>query len=263
MTFLGYFGRWAIVKFQDFYDGSIMLGLIIQSIIINGLKATSLILRIIIRQFRFTTLDALFLLSLIGIFFGFVIISQFYSLLNDYISTKVLSRIIIVFVFREIGPLIVAMLVIGRSASAITVELGNLKINKQIELLEASGIDVIHLLVIPRIIAMIISCSVLTFIFNFFCFVGGIGLGKITGILPISFQFTSILEHISKSDALMLLIKPVVFGFIISLCATFYGINRARNVNDIPKSATWAIVHSILFCFIFNLFFMIILPSEL
>ncbi len=262
MASLAHFGHWAIIKYEDFRDACIMLGLSIQSIFFNGLKALPLISRIVIRQFKFTAIDALFLLTLIGIFFGYVVISQFYASLNAFLPEKMLSRIIIVFVFREFGPLLVALLLIGRSASAITVELANLRVNNQIELLEASGIDIIHLMVFPRIIAMIFSCLILTAVFNVFTFMGGIGLSKMTGVLTLSYNFGTILEYITRDDVLIFLFKPIAFGFVIAFSACFYGINRAINVNYIPKAATWAIVHAILFCFILNIIFMQIFPAK-
>jgi len=262
MYFLGYVGSWARGFFEDLIDISLMSGLLIQSTIINGFKATQLTTRTVIRQFRFTTLDALHLIFFIGVFFGFVIISQFYKILGELLSEDIFARIIIVVALREIGPLLTVLLLIGRSVSAVTVELGNLRINRQMDLLEASGFDLMHFLVLPRIIALTISCLILTFIFNFSSLIGGVVFAKMSGLLPLTYRLDFILGYINNRDIFVFFVKPIVFGILISLCACFFGIKRVKNINFIPKAATWAIVYSTLFCFIFNFILMLIIPVE-
>lgn len=255
-TVFVYLGSLSIKIVKDIIDSGIMIGLTVQSAITNRLKAFPVLIRIILRQFRFTVLDAIPLIFIIGLFFGLVIFSRFFTMLGPYLSDEMLSRIIIVLSFRELAPLFVALMIIGRSASAITVELANLNLNGQITLLEASGFDILHLIVIPRIIAMMISCFALTFIFNLSCFLGGVIIGKAIWGISLSYKVNMILDFITRSDIVALVVKPILFGLVISFNACFYGLNRVEDVNFIPKAATWAIVKATLSCFIVNFLLM-------
>src|ERR1700744_2179609 len=130
-------------------------------------------------------------------------------------STDLVASLVAFSVLREIGPLITAVIVIGRSGSAITAELGTMKVAEEIEALNVMGIDPVRYLVVPRLLAMIIMMPVLTVL--------GEGVGLFAGWLisvtalgldPYFYVSLSI-QAVDQKDLFTGLLKAVCFGAIV------------------------------------------------
>src|SRR6202012_1158497 len=130
-------------------------------------------------------------------------------------STPLVARLAAFSVLREIGPLITAVIVIGRSGSAITAELGTMKVAEEIEALNVMGIDPVRYLVVPRLLAMVIMMPVLTVL--------GEGVGLFAGWLisvtslgldPYFYVSLSI-QAVDQKDLFTGLLKAVCFGAIV------------------------------------------------
>lgn len=145
-------------------------------------------------------------------------------------------------ILREIGPLITAVIVIGRSGSAITAELGTMKVAEEIEALNVMGIDPVKFLVVPRMLAMIIMMPALTVL--------GEGIGLFAGWLvsvgtlhldPINYVTNSI-SAVEQKDLFTGLLKAVVFGAIVGTVSCHYGIQVEGGAEGVGKSTTKSVV---------------------
>src|SRR5271170_7465066 len=137
-------------------------------------------------------------------------------------STSLVADLVAFSILREIGPLITAVIVIGRSGSSITAELGTMKVAEEIEALNVMGIDPVKYLVVPRLLAMIIMMPVLTVL--------GEGIGLFAGWLmsvtslhlnPIFYVSNSI-AAVEQKDLFTGLLKAVCFGAVVGTVGCFY-----------------------------------------
>jgi phospholipid/cholesterol/gamma-HCH transport system permease protein len=157
-------------------------------------------------------------------------------------ATDLVASLVAFSVLREIGPLITAVIVIGRSGSAITAELGTMKVAEEIEALNVMGIDPVKFLVVPRLLAMIIMMPVLTIL--------GEGVGLFAGWLisvtslhldPI-FYVTNSIAAVDQKDLFSGLLKAVVFGSVVGTVGCFYGIQVEGGAEGVGKATTKSVV---------------------
>ena len=157
-------------------------------------------------------------------------------------ATDLVASLVAFSVLREIGPLITAVIVIGRSGSAITAELGTMKVAEEIEALNVMGIDPVKFLVVPRLLAMIIMMPVLTIL--------GEGVGLFAGWLisvtslhldPI-FYVTNSIAAVDQKDLFSGLLKATIFGAVVGTVGCFYGIQVEGGAEGVGKATTKSVV---------------------
>src|ERR1700757_4124696 len=155
------------------------------------------------------------ILSLITFFIGLILALQAAYELKKFGALNFVASAVAISMSRELGPLITAIVVIGRSGSAFAAELGTMKVTEEIDALETMAIDPIHFLVAPKFVAMIIMLPCLTIWANTMGVLGG----SLFGVLQADFTFTGYIR--ASLDALFLrdivtgLIKSVMFGMVI------------------------------------------------
>jgi len=160
-------------------------------------------------------------------------------------ATALVANLVAFSILREIGPLITAVIVIGRSGSAITAELGTMKVAEEIEALNVMGIDPVKFLVVPRLLAMIIMMPVLTVL--------GEGVGLFAGWLisvtalhldPVFYVANSI-DAVEQKDLFTGLLKALIFGAVVGTVGCFYGIQVEGGAEGVGKATTKSVVTSL------------------
>ena len=157
----------------------------------------------------------------------------------------------------ELGPLITGVILVGRSCSAIAVDLGNTKVRGEIEPLEYLGINVDDYFVVPRIICMVISQVTLALYFSVITILCGV-------------FFSAFIYHFSGQDALMELVnmmsvsmviifmcKNVFFGLIIGAMACFHGLSVENSPTQVPQQMQKTVVRSMVFLFLADGYFLL------
>jgi phospholipid/cholesterol/gamma-HCH transport system permease protein len=143
---------------------------------------------------------------------------------------------------REIGPLITAVIVIGRSGSAITAELGTMKVSEEIEALNVMGINPVKFLVVPRLLAMIIMMPMLTVL--------GEGVGLFAGWLisvttlhldPVFYVQNSV-AAVEQKDLFSGLLKALIFGGVVGTVSCYFGIQVEGGAEGVGKATTESVV---------------------
>lgn len=153
---------------------------------------------------------------------------------------------------RELGPLIIAVIVVGRSGSAVTAELGTMKVSEEIEALEVMAINPVRYLVIPRVVAMLIMLPALTVFGNCVGMVGGWSICHFT----LDFDTTSyIIRSMTRAhtwDLYSGLIKSVVFAWLIITIACHTGLQVEGGAEGVGQATTGSVVWSLLIVLIAN-----------
>ncbi|MGZ8431745.1 MAG: MlaE family lipid ABC transporter permease subunit [Candidatus Deferrimicrobiaceae bacterium] len=200
--------------------------------------------RRIVKQVHFIGAKSLFVIVLTAAFTGMVLGLQGYYTLRKFGSEGLLGSAVALSLIRELGPVLSALMVTGRAGSALTAEIGIMRIGEQIESLESMGIDPVKFLIPPRLLGAIVSVPLLTAIFDVVGILGGYVVGvKLLGVNAGVF-FGQMEASVEWNDVANGLIKSLVFGLIIAWVCTFKGYFTGRGAEGVSQSTTSAVVLS-------------------
>ena len=162
-----------------------------------------------------------------------------------FAATDQLGQFVALSVFRELGPVITALLFIGRSGSTITSEVGIMKLTDQINALKSMNISISKYILFPRFISAIISLPLLTMLFNAFSIVGAYIISHYSLRLDTGLFLISIHRYVSFwDDAMAGLFKTLFFGTIAATIALYYGINSSNSSPGVAEASTKTVVYS-------------------
>jgi phospholipid/cholesterol/gamma-HCH transport system permease protein len=153
---------------------------------------------------------------------------------------------------RELGPMLSAVVVAGRTGAAIAAELGSMVVTEQIEALQALGLSPTRMLVVPRLLALVIMLPLLTIMADIVSIVGGMWVAGIYAHISQESFITSARQTVPFSDVLKGLFKSAVFAVIIALIGSYQGLQTRGGAAGVGKATTGAVVTSIILIFIFN-----------
>lgn len=174
----------------------------------------------VVRQIRFIGAGSIFVIAVTGAFTGMVLALQGYYTLTKFGSEDLLGSAVALSLIRELGPVLTALMVIGRAGSAICAEIGIMRTSEQIDALECMAIDPYRYLMVPKFVAAIVSLPLLVFIFDMV----GIGGGYLVGVVLLGVNegsyFLGMQESVVWADVELGLVKALVFGLLIVwICA--------------------------------------------
>jgi phospholipid/cholesterol/gamma-HCH transport system permease protein len=169
----------------------------------------------VVRQVHFIGAKSTFVILFTGAFTGMVLGLQGYYTLRKFGSEGLLGSAVALSLLRELGPVLTALMVIGRAGSAITAEIGIMRNSEQIDALECMAIDSYKFLMAPKFLASLISMPLLTFIFNVVGMLGGYLVGVVLLGVNEGTYFEGMYSGVVWDDVEMGLIKSVVFGLLM------------------------------------------------
>jgi len=199
--------------------------------------------------------EALPILSLITFFMGVILALQGAYELRKFGALQFVASAVAISMTRELGPLMTAIVVIGRSGSAFAAEIGTMKVTEEIDALQTMALDPVHFLVTPKFLAMIIMMPCLT---TWADLMGVLG-GSLFGVSSANFTFSSYIR--ASIDALYMrdivtgLIKSVMFGMVITGVGCHEGFSTGAGAEEVGRSTTAAVVMSIFLVIVVDLVF--------
>ncbi|MFZ4402663.1 MAG: ABC transporter permease [Pseudobdellovibrionaceae bacterium] len=211
------------------------------------------IVSVISAQIYFTGWQALPLVTVLALGTGSVLILQALTNLTLLGGTQMIGNFLIVMIVREAGPLLVALVVIARSGTAVASEIGNMRANREIEALESIGINPYSYIVFPRVLGGVISVLGLAFYFNLIALLGGFIVTRFLQDMSFGFFTDSLISAFAKEDLFIFLLKNGFSGMIIFVVSCYQGLLVKRSPHEVPQVTTQAVVNSIIFVVTFNL----------
>jgi phospholipid/cholesterol/gamma-HCH transport system permease protein len=199
--------------------------------------------------------QALPILSLITFFIGLILALQAAYELRRFGAMSFVASAVALSMTRELGPLITAVIVIGRSGSAFAAEIGTMKVTEEIDALETMAIDPVGFLVAPKFAAMIIMVPCLTIWANFMGILGGALFGVFKADFTFQRYITASLEALFLRDVVTGLIKSFMFGITITAVGCQEGFNTGGGAEQVGRSTTKAVVVSIFLVILVDLIF--------
>ncbi len=182
------------------------------------------------------------------------VIAFLISVISAYISAQQLRPyggeiftvdIVALGVLRELGVLLTAIMVAGRTGSAYAAELGVMKLNDEVDALASMGIDPYEVLVLPRVLGLVIALPLLTIVADFMGLLGGAVLTRFLIDLPWPQFFTRLDEAVGPTTFWAGLVKAPVFGLLIGLTGTLRGLQVRDSSRELGRLTTVAVVQSI------------------
>ena len=201
-------------------------------------------IRKIFHQMNYIGVQSLSVISLIGITIGAVLAVQTHVGLHRFGAEQFIGPIIFLSLARELGPVLTAIMVIGRAGSAMTAEIGTMNITEQIDALRTLCIDVRQYLIVPRLIASTIIVPFLTVYCVFLGILSGYFISTYSLGVNTETFWDSIVENVELFDITSGLIKSIFFGLLLSLVCTYKGFITRGGAKGVGMSTTQAVVYA-------------------
>jgi len=192
-----------------------------------------------------TGITAIPIVALIGFLITVIIAYLSATQLRDYGADIYVVDLITIGVLRELGVLLTAIIVAGRTGSAFAAEIGSMKLNEEIDALDATGVDPYETLILPRIIGLVIAMPLLTFIADVIGLAGGALLCQTLLDMPLQQFLGRANDAIGATTFWAGMIKAPVFGVLIALAGTYRGLQVRGSSRDLGHQTTTAVVTSI------------------
>ena len=212
--------------------------------------------RNIIIQTFFTGVEIFPILFVVATLFGTIVIIEVISMMGKMGFADFVGSMIVVVIIRELGPILTAFLIAGRSGSSLTTYIGSMVINSEVDALATMGVDPIRFLVMPGLIGGCIAMVIMNIFFSLSAIVAGFCMTKLAILLSgnviniqltWSYLSTEILNAISLSDFIFIILKPLVFGAIITTNACYQALNIPRDMRQVPKAVSRSVIKSFLY----------------
>ena len=203
-------------------------------------------------------IQALPIIGLMAIMIAVVIGYQSVAQLRPYGGEDFTINLVAVSVLREMGVLITAIMVAGRSGSAFTAEIGVMKAREEIDALQVMGIDPMEVLVVPRLIGIIIALPLLTFFSDVMGLLGGAVISRV--LLDVSpLQYLDRVQHaVTASDLFVGLVKAPVFAFFIGVIGCMHGLRVSGSAGSVGTETTRAVVKGIFLVIVLDALFSVL-----
>ena len=193
---------------------------------------------------------ALLLVALMSLLIGLVLAWQSAPMFEEYGQGILVAQLVAMSMLREIGPLLTAILVAGRSGSALAAELGTMKVSEELDAMEVMGTDPIRVIVAPRLLAFMVALPVLVTIAD----IVGITGGGLAAISALDLRWDAYIAETQKAvqlrHVIIGLLKSILFGIVICTISAREGFVTTGGPTGVGRSTTRSVVYSIIWIII-------------
>jgi phospholipid/cholesterol/gamma-HCH transport system permease protein len=197
-----------------------------------------------LRQVRFFGNKSMIVVIFTGAFSGMVLALQGFYALNKFGAEALLGPVVALSLIRELGPVLCALMVTGRAGSAVTAEIGIMRITEQIDALTVMAVNPMKYVVVPNILAGIVTFPLLTAIFDIVGIYGGYMVSVHALGLSEGTYFSQMELYVDMEDIRIGLYKSLSFGILVTWICTFMGYNSGYGARGVSRATTNAVVLS-------------------
>ncbi|HTS89010.1 MAG TPA: ABC transporter permease [Gemmatimonadales bacterium] len=206
--------------------------------------------RVLLNQLRFTALQAVPLIVLLSGVLSYLTIATTVTQLDKVGASELIGKLMVVAIVRELGPLLTAVAIVGRSGTAITAELATNTVLGEVRALEGMGIDPYHYLVLPRLFGCVVSVSTLMVLFDVVAVVGGFLAAAIIAGMSGPRYLGIVLANLTTQDVVLTCLKGLLFGLVIGIIPSYEGLSVRRGPTEIPQAVIRGTVGSFALIFV-------------
>jgi phospholipid/cholesterol/gamma-HCH transport system permease protein len=246
---LGFLGRWLLDGLREGGRMVIFLGTALLWTFLPPLKWRRTVARI-----HFIGAKSLLVILLTGAFTGMVLGLQGFYTLTKFGSEAFLGPAVALTLIRELGPVLCALMVTGRAGSALTAEIGIMRITEQVDALYAMALNPMRYLIVPTILAGLIVFPLLTAIFDLVGIYGGYLVGvKLLGVGEGTY-FGEMQTYIDFEDVTQGFLKSLSFGLLVTWVCCYKGFHTSYGAEGVSRATTEAVVLSSVLILVWDYF---------
>jgi phospholipid/cholesterol/gamma-HCH transport system permease protein len=205
-----------------------------------------------------TGVHALPIVALISFLLGLIIAFMSSMQLKQFGANIYVASLVALAMVSELGPIMTAIIVAGRTGSAFAAEIGTMKISEEVDALFSMGFDPTLFLVVPRMIASIIVVPILTLFSDIFAISGGLVIGVLMLKLSPGAYITQTIEALTLTEIIWSFVKSIIFAMLISWVACLRGFQARGGAASVGNAATSAVVSGIFLIILFDSIFAVI-----
>ncbi len=188
--------------------------------------------------------NSIVVILLAGLAIGMIFALQMVSLLQPFQAEIGTGAAVSVALGREFAPIITILMLIAKNGSAMAAELGTMRVTEQIDALESMSVDPVHYLVLPRVLASILTFPALTMLANLVGVIGAFVISTTLYGIDSASYVDYMFDVLKPKDIVIGLIKAAIMGIIVATICCYYGMNTKQGAKGVGDSATKAVVSS-------------------
>jgi len=216
-------------------------------------KRRRIFLNLFIRQLYNTGVRALYINGMIAIFIGALLMSRLFDYIPKQVISTQYSYLFVVIVFRELGPLISGIILISRSATAVTSEIGYLRMTREFQVLHGLGINPVFMFLLPVFFAFPISLFLMFIYFDFVCLLSAYVFIWISDPDVAFLTFlANILEQITLNEVAINAVKALLGGVMIGVISIHFGAKATNSFDDVSNAISNSTTSQLMSFFLIN-----------
>jgi phospholipid/cholesterol/gamma-HCH transport system permease protein len=258
ISIAGHVGRWTLNQLASAAKVSVLMVETIAWMVVAPLRGKGLRVKSAVESFVEFGVRSLPIVGMICFLVGVIIALQSSYTLDKWGANRFIATLVAVSALREMAPLMTAVIITGRSGSAITAEIGTMKVGEEIDALEVMGLSPVKYLVVPKFLAMLLAVPCVTVIAMFIMIFGGFFASVlVVGVDPTIYIDQTVSSLVEK-DLVNGLVKSVFFGIAICWVGVFRGLQVEGGAEGVGKKTTSSVVTSIFLIIIVDLVFTVL-----
>lgn len=238
-------GRLAISVALRIATYATLVVLALQALVWRPREGAAVVRQQIARQIVFSAFDGIPFVAVIGAVLATSTIAVTVSVLPGGQAPALVERVLTFVLVRELAPWMTAIVVILRSCSAITVELGTMSARGEVEAMQTLGIDPMKVILLPRFIGMVVAQVALTCVFVVAAFVAGVVTANSLGVAGVFSEVDQLEAALEPIDVAICLFKAVVIGMLVAAVACYHGLSVRGDPTEIPRRVTRALTEAL------------------
>jgi phospholipid/cholesterol/gamma-HCH transport system permease protein len=204
--------------------------------------------QVLLKQLYFTGIESVATIGFVAFLVGLIVITELNNLVGGDVAAT--NKVLIWVVVRELGPLIAAIVMVGRSSSAFASELSTMVINGEVKSLRRMGISPLSYLVMPRVLGMTLAGVALAFYFQIVAVGTGWIVTAVRHNILLHDEISGFFELIGYGEIAATLFKSAVFGMLVAVVAAYHGLREKTAMTEVPQAVSQAVIRSLLAVFV-------------
>lgn len=212
-------------------------------------------IKALVRQMELVGVTSLPIIGLMSFLIGIVIAQQGAVQLQQFGAETLTVNLVGRITLRELGVLMTAIMVAGRSGSAFAAQIGTMKLTEEIDAMRTIGVSPMEALVVPRIMAAVLMMPLLGFFASVVAIIGGAVIGDVMLGIPFLTFLARVQEVVPVTDFWVGMVKAPVFGLIVAMAGCYQGMQVKGNAEEVGLRTTAAVVQAIFMVIVLDAFF--------
>ncbi len=250
---LAWVGRYVIALGSYVRDISALSYFCFREIFLTSGRRRRMMVPVFRQQLLVAGVDALPMIAIVALLLGSVMIISLHVVgADDFLGT-----VMVLVIIRELGPLVTTFVVVGRSGTALSSEIGEMQVGMQMRILQAMGIRVLGFVVLPRMLAMVVATVCLTVYFDVVAVMGGIVIAKFTLGIPLAVFLDTLDRSLALTDVAITVMKGALFGLAVAAISCHHGLSVQQNTAEVSQATIRTIVGAGTVCILLDLLFIL------